>query len=49
MTIYANAIVAGGITIGDDVSIGAGAVVMKDVPSHSIVYGNPCIIKPKIR
>lgn len=47
VTIYANAVVAGGITIGDNVDIGAGAVVMKDVPSDSVVIGNPCIIKPK--
>ena len=47
VTVYANAVVAGGITIGDNVSIGAGAVVMKDVPADSVVIGNPCIIKPK--
>lgn len=46
VSIYTNAVVAGGITIGDNVSIGAGAVVMKDVPANSIVYGNPCVIKP---
>lgn len=47
VNIYANAVVAGGITIGDNVSIGAGAVVMKDIPDNSIVIGNPCIIKKK--
>ena len=46
VSIYTNAVVAGGITIGDNVSIGAGAVVMKDVPSNSVVYGNPCVIRP---
>ena len=45
VTIYANAVVAGHITIGDNVSIGAGAVVMKDVPSNSVVIGNPCVIR----
>lgn len=30
-----------GVTIQDDVLIRAGAVVDKDVPSNSIVYGNP--------
>lgn len=45
--IFANAVVAGGITIGDNVTIGAGAVVMKDVPANSVVYGNPCVIRPK--
>jgi len=29
------------VTIGDDVIIGAGSVVTKDVPSGSIVKGNP--------
>lgn len=43
--IYTNAVVAGGVTIGDNVVIGAGSVVMKDIPSNSIVMGNPCVIK----
>lgn len=47
VSVYTNAVVAGGITIGDNVSIGAGAVVMKDVPANSIVIGNPCIIRTK--
>lgn len=33
------ATVIGPITIGDDVTIGAGAIVTKDVPSHSVVKG----------
>ena len=33
------------VTIGDNVKIGAGAVVLKDVPSNSLVFGNPCVIK----
>lgn len=45
--IYTNAVVAGGIIIGNNVSIGAGAVVMKDIPENSVVIGNPCVIKPK--
>ena len=39
VTVFTNAVVAGGITIGDNVTIGAGAVVMKDVPANSIVMG----------
>lgn len=35
------------VTIGDDCIIGAGSVVTKDVPSGSIVYGNPAKIKSK--
>lgn len=47
--VFTNAVVAGGITIGDNVSIGAGAVVMKDVPSNSVVLGNPCVIKQYVK
>lgn len=31
-----------GVTIGDNVVIGAGSVVTKDIPSNVIAYGNPC-------
>lgn len=37
-----NVCVLPGITIGDDVVIGAGSVVVKDIPSHSVAAGNPC-------
>lgn len=40
-----NATVVGKITIGDDVLIAPNAYVNCDVPSHSIVFGNPCVIK----
>ena len=40
-----NAAVVGGITIGDDVLIAPNAYVNCDIPSHSLVYGNPCVIK----
>ena len=42
-----NAAIVGKITIGDDVLIAANSYVNCDVPSHSVVYGNPCIIKQK--
>ena len=31
-----------GVTIGDGVVVGAGSVVVKDLPSYSIAVGNPC-------
>lgn len=31
-----------GITIGDNVIIGAGSVVTKDIPSNVVAVGNPC-------
>lgn len=40
--IACNALVTGGVTIGDDVVIGAGSVVTKDIPSGYLAYGNPC-------
>ena len=42
-----NAFVCGGIKIGDDVLIAANAFVDFDVPSNSLVIGNPGIIKHK--
>lgn len=39
-----NAIVIGNITIGDDVLIAPNSFVNFDVPSHSIVLGNPAKI-----
>lgn len=32
------------VTIGDNVVIGAGSIVTKDIPSNMIAYGNPCRI-----
>ncbi len=49
VSIYANAVVAGGIYIGSNVEIGAGAVVMKDVPDNCVVLGNPCVIREKVQ
>jgi len=37
-----NVVVLPGVTIGDNVVIGAGSVVTKDIPDNSIAYGNPC-------
>ena len=36
-----NALILPGVRIGDDVIIGAGSVVTKDVPSNCVVVGNP--------
>jgi len=41
VVIGANATVLGNITIGNDVRIGAGSVVLKDVPNNSTVVGVP--------
>jgi UDP-2-acetamido-3-amino-2,3-dideoxy-glucuronate N-acetyltransferase len=42
-TIGANATVVCGHTIGRYAMIGAGAVVTKDVPDHTLVLGNPAV------
>jgi serine O-acetyltransferase len=45
--IGAGAALLGPIHIGDDVAIGANAVVLTDVPSNSIAVGNPARILPR--
>ena len=45
-----NCTILPGIHIGNECVVGAGAVVTKDVPAHSIVAGNPAkIIRSNIR
>ena len=39
-----NSVIIGGITIGNNVVIGAGSVVTKNVPDNCVVAGNPAII-----
>ena len=41
VVIWANAVLCGGIKIGDNSVIGAGSVVIRDVPPNSVVAGNP--------
>lgn len=37
-----NAVINLGVTIGDNVVIGSGSVVTKDIPSNVVAAGNPC-------
>lgn len=39
--IGAGSIVLPGVIIGDDVLVGAGSVITRDIPSGSVVFGNP--------
>lgn len=43
-----NVVVLPGITIGDNVTIGAGSIVTKNIPSNTIAVGNPCKVIKKI-
>jgi len=36
------------VAIGDNVIIGAGSVVTKDIPSNCVVYGNPAQIRKQL-
>lgn len=37
-----SAIICPGVTIGDHTTIGAGSVVVKDIPENVVAAGNPC-------
>lgn len=43
VTVGANATIVCGITIGEFAFIGAGAVVVRDVPAFALVLGNPAV------
>jgi maltose O-acetyltransferase len=43
------AIVCPGVTIGDDTTIGAGSVVVKDIPAGVLAVGNPCRVVRSLR
>lgn len=43
-SIGANATILCGISIGEGAMVGAGSVVLKDVPSRAVVVGNPARI-----
>ena len=46
--IGAGAIICPGVSIGDNVVVGAGSVVVKDVPSDTVVAGNPAKVIRKL-
>lgn len=47
--IGANSTILAGVTIGDFCIVAAGAVVTKDVPSGTMVAGNPAMVKKYIK
>lgn len=48
VVVGANVCILGNITIGNNVIIGAGSIVVKDIPDNTIVAGNPARILRKI-
>ena len=44
VTIYANAVIIGGVTVGNNVTIGAGSIVVSDIPDNAVAAGNPARI-----
>lgn len=46
--IGAGVVIVPGVTIGDDVVIGAGSVVTKDIPSRVVAVGVPCKVLREI-
>ena len=48
-SIGSNATILCGVTIGENALIGAGSVVVKDVPANSVVVGNPArVVKSEL-
>lgn len=46
--IGAGVVIVPGVTIGDNVVVGAGSVVTKDLPSNVLAFGNPCKVQRQI-
>ena len=43
-----NCVICPGVTIGDNSVIGAGSVVVRDVPANRVAVGNPCRVTREI-
>ena len=44
-----NVVVLGGVTIGPRTVIGAGSVVVKDIPADCVAVGNPCRVVKRLK
>ncbi|MGH7766353.1 MAG: acyltransferase [Candidatus Binatia bacterium] len=43
-SVGSGAVILCGLTIGEGAVVGAGSVVTKDVPAHTVVAGNPAVV-----
>lgn len=43
-----NSVIFPGISIGHNVTIGAGSIVTKDIPDNVFAFGNPCEVRKKL-
>lgn len=44
-----NVVIVAGVEIGDNTVIGAGSVVVRDIPPNSVAVGNPCKVIKTLR
>lgn len=42
VSIYSNVMICAGVTIGKHAIVGAGSVVLKDIPDYTFAVGSPC-------
>ncbi len=42
------AVICNGVTIGDNTTIGAGSIVVSDIPANCVAVGNPCRVVKKL-
>jgi serine O-acetyltransferase len=45
VNLYTNVTILGPIEIGDNVTVGAHSLVLKNIPSNSLAFGNPATVK----
>lgn len=43
-----NTVIFPGVTIGHNVTIGAGSVVTKNIPDNVLAFGNPCAVQKEL-
>ena len=46
--IGSNVVICPGVTIGENSVIGAGSIVLRDVPANCVAAGNPCRVLREI-